>query len=273
MATEKKITKATPKTKVRLATYAGKNAKGFKDAEKEKKLIYGKFDRQPRFEIDDSTAFMIPVRDITSQKDGVPLGRVFQHPELYKNYPELKDLKVTLQDESINGDPAFAGAFNPRTKTLILRRPTDTELRFDPQALKRTVIHELQHLIQNKEGHAYSTPGTLFDYDNRPGEEEAYTTENRMELDAKQRAEFPINPEIHTKDQKQTVPQAYYTTHEQIESAIKKELDRRLKEKEQMPEGFEHYTTSTSPVYPKRKVLGVIYPDPEQMQPGQRGVA
>lgn len=248
------------KKTVRSALYAGKGAKGFKDAEKDKKLIYGKADRQPRFEIDDSKAFMAPLKDLTSQAN-LPLQRVFSHPDLYNNYPELKDLKITLQDGDIEGNPDFTGAFDPKTKTLILRRPTDTELINDPQTLKRTVIHELQHLLQNKEGFAYSNPGSLFDYNARPGENEAYAAEDRVDLSKEDRERYGQPSNLYTKERKNTVPQPYYTTSEQITEAVKKELDRRLKEKEPMPDGFNHYTTSTSPVYPQRKTLGVIYPE------------
>ena len=257
----------------KLVIFAGPKATGFGEAKKNKKLFYGKVDRLSRFEIDDSQAFLNNPKDITSQKDGIPLTRVFSHPELFKQYPELKQMKIRVQDDPIDGNDDVAGTFDGTTKTLTLRKPPADLLSKDPKIMQRTLIHELQHVIQDKEGFAYMTPGTMFDYQMRPGEQEAYQVQDRMEMSPEEREKNPPTGDggwNYTDDRSLTVPQTYYSSQKQIEDAVKAEVERRLKEKEPLPTGIDavHGQINRSPdaaypdaVYHRPTQLGVIYPE------------
>ena len=88
----------------------------------------------------------------SSSKD---LGDVLDHPELYKSYPDLKDMKV-------HHDPELAGAYyNPNDMSITLGgKPY---LNLDGKSViasqdKSTLMHEVQHAIQDREG--FSPGGT-----------------------------------------------------------------------------------------------------------------
>lgn len=66
------------------------------------------------------------------------LGKVLDHPELYKAYPDLKDMKVN---------------YNPRTPGAFYDTATD-RIEIGSANSKETILHEVQHAIQEREGFA-----------------------------------------------------------------------------------------------------------------------
>lgn len=103
-----------------------------------------------RFEIPDQPARVrgAPV-DI---QPGTKMSEVLAHPELYRNYPELGNLLY-------GGSPPWAGVqggFDPSTNTIF----ADKSL--SPLTFKRTLLHELQHAVQRKEGFAVGGTPDLF---------------------------------------------------------------------------------------------------------------
>jgi hypothetical protein len=76
------------------------------------------------------------------------LSEVLDHPRLFEAYPELADLKVVYAPE-MTGGAAGAMAINARTgePVMVLGDGKSDELR-------KTVLHETQHAIQNIEGFA-----------------------------------------------------------------------------------------------------------------------
>lgn len=104
-------------------------------------------DDQWKFEIPDKgSKFTKPFDDfdlkgvpITSQP-ATTLSKVYDHPRLYQNYPELKDIRVQWDAER------GGAAYSPSLKAI----------RLDPYAneatLRSQVSHEIQHWIQFKEG-------------------------------------------------------------------------------------------------------------------------
>ena len=75
----------------------------------------------------------------------VELPRVLDFPELYENYPQLKDVKVTL-----DATPGERGSYR-FTKKLISLNPNEIE--FSQVPLTSVVLHEVQHAVQDIEGY------------------------------------------------------------------------------------------------------------------------
>jgi len=88
------------------------------------------------------------IKNMTTNKQ-VRLEDLLNHPELYKAYPELKDLKVEDMSwfwRNLNTE----GAYRPTDNTIELKKYWN----FDEKSLRdRTsvLLHEIQHAIQNKE--------------------------------------------------------------------------------------------------------------------------
>lgn len=98
----------------------------------------GKF----RFEIPDERARMM-------YPDGVgPAGTMFQHNDLYKAYPSLRDVKMYSEvNPNFKGD---TGGWNPSTGLMEMSSR-------NPYQAKLGALHEMQHAVQHIEGF---TPGS-----------------------------------------------------------------------------------------------------------------
>jgi len=75
---------------------------------------------------------------------GSPAKLAIEHPELYKAYPDLENVRV-MQGTT---KPDFLGAFIPQYNALEV---TTEGLKKDPRS---TALHEMQHAIQEQEGFA-----------------------------------------------------------------------------------------------------------------------
>jgi len=73
------------------------------------------------------------------------LGNVFEHPELLKAYPDLANIKVGKETSS-----NYRGMYNPEENTIT----TGGGLIGNADQSRSTMLHELQHAIQEKEGMA-----------------------------------------------------------------------------------------------------------------------
>ncbi len=127
---------------------AGDAAIGFPKAKAAEQTFKGP-EGKPRFEVSDKNAklnegFQPEPKHPDDLFDLNPrtakLGEVLDHPALYKQYPELKNLPVKF-DDTITG----AGSFNGK----VLRINPAAHQTND--ALKGTILHEVQHAIQHKE--------------------------------------------------------------------------------------------------------------------------
>ena len=103
-------------------------------------------DGKYRFEFDDSKSKFSPeaFEKLKMVKD-VKLGELLSHPELFKLYPEIANIKLlplSLQEM----DEGLRGSYEDKTNTLRLHT--------DPEIARSTLMHELQHWIQTKEGFA-----------------------------------------------------------------------------------------------------------------------
>lgn len=78
-----------------------------------------------------------------------------EYPELFDAYPELKDMKI------LKGRAKSGGVFYDNSITLNLgdireaiKYDLDTHYKLANNSLKKTLVHEIQHYIQEKEGFA-----------------------------------------------------------------------------------------------------------------------
>ena len=122
-------------------------------------------DRQFRDEISDQAArFDRVTLNKMAGTDRAPLGEVLHHPKLYEAYPELKNLSFGYGDPKL--PQGALGYFKPEGfEGGILRQKAGLPLKYSPAELVvgagqtpkaeiDTVLHELQHVIQSKEGFA-----------------------------------------------------------------------------------------------------------------------
>ena len=88
------------------------------------------------------------------------LGELVDAPALFATYPDMKDMDVTFH----NLERGQNGGYNRRFDSIELSR----DLKNRPEALLNSLIHEVQHAIQQREGF---TPGANLKYWNRKLEE------------------------------------------------------------------------------------------------------
>lgn len=77
----------------------------------------------------------------------IPLGELLNHPPLYEAYPQLREVRVVLDDDQKGYG---AGVFNPNTGEIGLSEESVANL--DSEDIRNTVLHETQHAVQNIEG-------------------------------------------------------------------------------------------------------------------------
>jgi len=91
-----------------------------------------------------------------------PLKEVFEHPKLYQRYPEFKDytIKFVYAPKASDHMGIFDGANKELTINIGARDHyalVDGQKVVNDPTVKRTVLHELQHAIQAKEGFVRGT--------------------------------------------------------------------------------------------------------------------
>jgi len=185
---------------VKQGLFGGFNAESFKKAKSESKTFINPYDKKSRFEIDDSKSkLIIPekyttkdseqladiinnrndkyfedasklagfngtwmeyknslinklYKDIADRTKGhLRLSDVLDHKELYENYPNAKDIKFSFVNTS-----KFNGEYNP----ISNRIKVDNNL--NGHNLKTTILHEIQHAIQKREGFAKGGSPAIF---------------------------------------------------------------------------------------------------------------
>jgi len=88
-----------------------------------------------------------------------PLSEFLDHDELFDAYPQLKDYPVKIKFDTSEG---ARGSFNPRTKQIMVNladmRPlmpgAATTGKTLKKVIKSTLVHEIQHAVQEIEGFA-----------------------------------------------------------------------------------------------------------------------
>ncbi len=119
------------------------------------------------------------------------LGDYVKHDELFKAYPELKNLKVTLRSDMPREDH---GSYNSQRKEIILNSLQAS----DEYAIRNTLMHEIQHAIQDIEGFSGGADSRSPDYVRTAGEVEARDVSKRLGYDAEKRKN--TRPDIDRED-------------------------------------------------------------------------
>lgn len=157
--------------------FTGQKATGFSSTDRSS---FWANDGYPRNEISDMRATLRPMENESVHK----LGDVLDHPELYANYPHLRDQPLVHTD--LNGPE---GIYSPKTKAIFIDQNGSNKL--------STVLHETQHAIQDHEQYPGMDPNastqklSVEDYLNHPLEKEAFETEARRDMGMASRVETP----------------------------------------------------------------------------------
>lgn len=121
--------------RAKQALFLGAIGIGAKGRRFPKGSFSGLWDKKIRKEISDRAA------KVLKQESG-NLGDVFYHPKLYKAYPDLKKLPVKFSDNIGN----ISGSYSKEGLNIVKRN--------NPEDAKYTLLHEIQHAIQQREGWA-----------------------------------------------------------------------------------------------------------------------
>ena len=129
--------------------------------DKNKVVVGNKIEEIPVQEISDYkskfTETGYPLKEFTT--DAKPheydLEKIINHPELFENYPFLKDITAIAED-----DPRYNGSYSPYGKILKAGGESQKPVRlpsgeYDPYFMDKTrstILHEIQHAIQGYEG-------------------------------------------------------------------------------------------------------------------------
>ena len=99
-----------------------------------------------RFEIDDSAMSLKPGYGPTQLKVGRPylLGQILEHPELFKQYPDLRQITVVV------GDSAGGGHWDAPNNMIVVSKNESKTV----DTYIDILVHEIQHAVQSWEGFA-----------------------------------------------------------------------------------------------------------------------
>jgi hypothetical protein len=99
-----------------------------------------------RFEVDDSVAKYKQDFKAIPEKTKFTVGEVLDNPELYKQYPDAADIKFEIKSPFFDWSQSTNGWYDKGKNEIVV-----TPYAEDPRS---TIIHEIQHWIQDKEGFA-----------------------------------------------------------------------------------------------------------------------
>lgn len=137
------VSKTLPKEELKMAQKLESEGVHPDDIWKQTGFFKDKSDGRWRYEISDEGSSLTD-RDWKFGDKG-KLSEFFDHPELYKAYPDLKNTNFEVKDLG----PGSLGGYDPNTKTIIINPKA---LGGSDTAIIDTIHHELQHRIQDIEG-------------------------------------------------------------------------------------------------------------------------
>lgn len=153
------------------------------------KLDFTGPDNKLKAEISDHESRLLdPIKD---KENPHYLDEVLHHPELYRNYPKLRDIVVS--QHPVEGDTwqAHQGAYYRGHNQINV-----TPYSVNPHS---TILHEVQHAIQEHEGWQGGSNSTSPDYNNTFGEIEARDTQARADFNPMERQISPRYQELESK--------------------------------------------------------------------------
>lgn len=141
----------TPEIKARYM-YAGRKSKtGMDPVASKQELWSDNMERAggERFEFTDHRSRLTPEFQEALRDEALisgPLVDAFDHPRLFEEYPFLRDMEVQIFKPFMDFSKSIQGGFDPSTNTIFI-----TPYAQDPHG---TILHEVQHAIQEHEGWA-----------------------------------------------------------------------------------------------------------------------
>jgi len=121
----------------------------------EKRGIYFSDKDQPMSMISDKDSKLDVGKVVNGAK--MKLSELFEHPELYDHYPELRDLAVRI----VPKDSRYHGAAWYDPKEGMPTAYVEIAEGHTPRSLKNTLLHEVNHIIQGVENFSLgSAPGS-----------------------------------------------------------------------------------------------------------------
>lgn len=157
-----------PSTGVALPMVLGFSANNFQDAQDAGRVFQSR-NGNYKFVISDKDSTLqqgAPARLV--QGETLPLGEVLNHPELYDNYvglPQAIDVKV---DPELKGS-ATKGYWDRNKFTISVSPEASSDASTDSDNFRGLILHEVQHAIQDVEGHPRGGNSDMFkntpDYD------------------------------------------------------------------------------------------------------------
>ena len=132
-------------------------------------------DRKWRFEVDDSST-----RVIDQTSNYITLGELLQGAEVLRAYPNIADISVVFQSL----EPGVNASYDPQFDSINV----SYRLKGKPEDIRAAVLHEIQHVIQRREGFSTGTNVRAWDkkikagFDSRKASDirEAQEAENRL---------------------------------------------------------------------------------------------
>ena len=140
-----------------------------------------------KFEISDRG---MSIKDNIKKNSSNKLGNILNHNTLFTMYPELSEIKVEFKESK-----GISGNYNRNSNTITL----SNNLIGNNEKLEKTIIHEIQHAIQTKEGFETGITSKL--------SKKAYY-ENLGEIEAEDVSKRFINEKYNNKNLKNIAPES-----------------------------------------------------------------
>lgn len=158
-------------------------------------------------------------------KDGAKLGDVLNHPSLFANYPELKDVNLLYG----HGTKKASGYYDPAKNEMLVVGRT-------PEEALSVLIHEVQHAVQKKESWSPGAALESIPFDSRTKQQY-----RQMILDAKNSGKIDLTD-------KTAVAQADRDMRLELYKKTAGEADARVAQKRQFltPEELKQYPINQS---------------------------
>jgi hypothetical protein len=226
-----KMAKTADQTKLRVAEFYERQGFPPDRIWEETGWARGK-DGKWRFEIDDSKAHLWSEASNALAKGETlnplrPSGGGFSHPELYEAYPELKTTILAPEPRGSNNNGAYWGR-GPEGKPHITLKS-----QFRPK-MQSTLLHEIQHVVQDIEGFAKGGNPGQFQYRLPGGSGKKIDKINGVLLKIRQR-EAALYPK-HAKGDKSLEPELMA-----LGQATEKLIQMRQKVAERMQSPYDQY--------------------------------
>lgn len=142
---------------------AGVKAAGFNKAKEEGKTFIIDDDGIERFEMNTADIDVTPMLELVFENDidggtdilNYKMSDLIDWPELYDNYPDAKDIKVTVMERPEGVNENTYASYSPYNKRIYLYRGAGVNV--------SSLVHELQHWIQDFENYPEGSRGASYE--------------------------------------------------------------------------------------------------------------